>query len=128
RLVRDPELRALAAGTRKPCLGAVSVPPAAAARAGGASAPRSPATLAECRLAIETDWQLYQRFNSSALLASYVTGLVAAASEQYFTDVQATLALAYLGIHTNANDGWTTQDSGGGGDELLAEFQAAWGT
>ena len=132
RLVRDSELRARGLeASPLPCTGPLLAPAGKRAHADA----RTPATsalvvpdLAECRLALETDWQLYQKFNSSALLASYVAGLVAAAGEQYFTDVQATLSIAYLGIHTSSDDGWTTQDVGGGGDELLEVFRAAWGT
>ena len=134
RLVREPELEAL--GVRRPgpdvCAGQLVAP-------GGAALARTPPrpqglptaalTATDCRLAIETDWQLYQLFNSSALLTSYVTGLVAAASDQYFADVQSTLSIAYLGVHTNSNDGWTSQETPGAGTyELLEEHRAAWGT
>ena len=83
-------------------------------------------TVAACRLAIETDWQFYRKFNSTTLLTNYVTGLVAATSEQYFTDVQTTLSISYLGIHTTSNDGWATQESGGDTGDLLDEFRQRW--
>jgi len=86
-------------------------------------------TLSDCRLALETDYQFYQKFNSSTLLTNYVTELVAAVSEQYVTDVQTTLSIAYLGIHTTVDDGWDTQEvSGGNAGDLLDEFKAAWGS
>lgn len=132
RLVRDRELDAL--GLRQPadvCAGQLLAP----GRSSLARTPPQPhglptaaLTATDCRLAIETDWQLYQKFNSSALLTSYVTGLVAAASDQYFMDVQSTLSIAYLGLHTTSNDGWTSQENGGGTYELLEEFRAVWGT
>ncbi|NOT30993.1 MAG: hypothetical protein HOP15_11145, partial [Planctomycetes bacterium] len=78
---------------------------------------------------LETDWQLYQQFGSSVLLTNYVTGLIAAVSEQYFTDVQAVLSIAYLGIHTTSNDGWDSQDVvGNDAGDLLDEFRATWGS
>jgi len=83
-------------------------------------------TVAECRLALETDFQLYGQFNSSALLTSYVTQLIGAISDRYYTDVQTHLVIAYLGIHTGSNDGWDAQDSGGNSGDVLAEFRAAW--
>lgn len=82
--------------------------------------------VAECRLAIETDFQLYQKFNSAPALIDYVTQLVAAVSSQYLEDVQTVLSIAYLGVYTNAGDPWTSQDSGGNASALLNEFVAAW--
>ncbi len=84
-------------------------------------------TVANCRLALETDWQIYRKFHTVSGLTNYVTKLVAAVSEQYFIDVQTTFSIAYLGIHTNSNDGWTSQESGGDTGALLDEFRAAWG-
>ena len=80
----------------------------------------------DCRIAIETDWQLYDKFNSTTLLTNYVTGLVAAASEQFVTDVQTTLSIAYLGVHTLPDDPWTSQENGGDTGDLLEEFRAYW--
>jgi hypothetical protein len=85
-------------------------------------------TAAECRVAMETDWQLYQKFNSTPALTNYVTQLIAAVSAQYFEDVQTTLSIAYLGIHTSAADPWTAQDSGGDAGDVLDEFRNAWAT
>jgi hypothetical protein len=83
-------------------------------------------TTADCSVAIETDYQLYQKFNSIGATTSYVTQLMAAVSDQYFTDVQTTISIAYLGIYTTAADPWTSQDSGGDASALLNEFIAAW--
>jgi len=82
--------------------------------------------LAECRLAIETDYQLYQKFGSVPATTNYVTELIAAVSERYEIDAQARLTIAYLGVHSNSNDGWTSQDGGGDAGDLLDEFRAAW--
>ncbi|MBI5433773.1 MAG: zinc-dependent metalloprotease [Planctomycetes bacterium] len=81
---------------------------------------------ADCRLAIETDYQLYQKFGSTGGVTNYVSALIAAVSERYFTDVQTTLSISYLGVHSSASDGWTSQDSGGSSGDLLDEFVAAW--
>ena len=72
--------------------------------------PAEALTVADCGVAFETDFQLFQKFGSSTLLTNYVTGLVAAVSDQYFTDVQTRVSIAYLGIHTTSNDGWNAQD------------------
>ncbi len=131
RLVREPELAAL--GMRAPdtfCAGERLVPgqPSVLGLDADPDAPASAAlTLADCRLALETDWQFYQAFGSSVLLTNYVTELIAAVSDQYSTDVQTTLSIAYLGIHTDANDGWTTPETpGADAGDLLDEFRNAW--
>lgn len=85
-------------------------------------------TMSDCRLALETDFQLYQIFGSSGALTDYVTGLIGAVSAQYVTDVQTTLSIAYLGIHTSSNDGWSAQDSGGDAGDVLDEFLTDWGS
>jgi hypothetical protein len=83
-------------------------------------------TVADCRVAIETDYQLFQKFGSIPAATNYITQLMAAVSNQYFTDVQTTLSIAYLGLYTNAADPWTSQDSGGNASNLLDEFVGAW--
>lgn len=83
-------------------------------------------TVANCRVAIETDYQLFQKFGSSNATTTYVTQLIAAVSDRYFTDVQTRLSIAYLGVYTTASDPWTSQDSGGNSSNLLDEFRAAW--
>jgi hypothetical protein len=55
-----------------------------------------------------------------------VTQLVAAVSDQYLTDVQTTLSIAYLGLYSTPADPWDAQDSGGDAGDVLDEFQAAW--
>src|SRR5262245_44131013 len=86
-------------------------------------------TVSACKVAFETDFQFFQIFGSSSALTNYVTGLAGAVSDQYFTDVQTTLSIAYLGIHTGSNDGWTTQETAGSNaGDLLDEFQSKWGS
>jgi len=85
-------------------------------------------TVAGCRLALETDFQLFNVFGSTGELSTYVTELIAAVGDRYYLDVQTRFSIAYLGVHSSVNDGWTSQDSGGDSLDLLNEFQAAWGT
>jgi Metallo-peptidase family M12/Calx-beta domain len=128
RLALEGQLAAL--GVEPPpeiCGGAVELagmppPPMRSPSGPGTSA----LTAADCRLAIETDWQLYQKFSSSAATAEYVTELVAAVSDRYLTDVQATLSIAYLGIWSTPADPWSSQDGGGDASDLLDEFRTAW--
>jgi len=79
-----------------------------------------------CRLALETDYQLFQKFGDPTLLANYVTQLVAAVSNRFHTDVATTFQIVYLGINTTPADPWTSQDSGGSVSDLLYEFQEEW--
>ncbi len=127
RVVREQELAALGFQGPPLCGGALDVPGVATEHVLSELPPPTGAlTAADCKLAIETDYQLYQKFNSAPATTLYVTQLIAAISEQYFLDVQATLSIAYLGVYTNAGDPWSTQDSGGTASQLLDEFRAAW--
>lgn len=92
-----------------------------------AEAPSVSIAMTECRVAIETDYQLFQRFANEAAITEYVTQLVAAVSAQYEEDLQVRLVLAYLGVHTTSDDGWTSQDQAGASTgDLLSEFRGAW--
>lgn len=128
RVVRAPELAAFGAGeTPRICGGERHVPGVEPLVDVDTQAFGAPAlTAANCRVAIETDYQLYLRFNSTQLATTYITELMAAVSDRYFTDVQTTMTIAYLGLHTTAADGWTSQDGGGDSGDLLDEFQLAW--
>lgn len=133
RVLRESELAALGLGAPTDLCGGEAEVPGVATVASSpalASSPVTSATLSvpDVRIAIETDWQLYQKFNSTTALTNYVTQLVAAVSDQYYRDVQVTLSIAYLGIYTNASDPWTTQDSGGNSSSVLDAFRTSWTT
>lgn len=128
RVVHDEDLMAAGNGAPLDLCGGELLVPGAPPRTdsmltGGGS---ENLTVANCRLAIETDYQLFQKLGSSSAVTNYVTGLIAAVSAQYFIDVQVTLSIEYLGIYTNSADPWTSQDSGGDTLDLLNEFRAAW--
>jgi hypothetical protein len=126
--VDDRDLAAL--GVERPAFDCSAfVPPGATVRteASPTDGPGTDAlTAADCRVAVETDYQLFQKFGTAGGVTSYVTGLFAAVSDRYFTDVQTTLSIAYLGVYTTASDPWTSQDSGGNSSTLLSEFVGAW--
>jgi hypothetical protein len=79
-----------------------------------------------CRMSVETDFQLFQRFNDLAAEQAYLNQLMTATSSRFDLDVGAQIQLAYLGLHTNANDGWTSGDTGAGSGAMLDEFRNAW--
>lgn len=63
-------------------------------------------------LAIETDYELYQKFGSTETLATYVADLVAASSAIYRRDVSTVLQIGILYTYATAQDPWsaTTMD------------------
>lgn len=135
RVVHEADLEGLPAFDRPPlCGGDVLVPGDVRSTdpgpetAGFAPPVAGLVTTADCRLALETDYQFFQKFGSSSDLTNYVTALVAAVSDQYVEDVQTTLSVAYLGIHTTSSDPWTTPDGGGDTADMLSEFRGAWNT
>jgi hypothetical protein len=80
----------------------------------------------ECPIAIETDYQLFQTFNSLPAMQNYVTLLITAVSDRMLEQADIVLTYPYIGYYTNANDPWQSQDTGGGCGDVLNEFQSAW--
>ncbi len=86
----------------------------------------SDSSVYSARLAVETDYQFYQRFGDATALTTYVTQLVAAVGERFAADVGAEFDLVYIGVHTTPSDPWSVPDGGGDANDLLDEFQSAW--
>jgi len=117
------------------CATATKPTPAPGANQGSSTSSRgnAPATPVgacaafECRVAIETDFQLHQVFNNNlGAQTAYVTTLLAAVSSRYQEQISTTLTYPYVQFYTNSNDPWTTPDLGTGTDALLDEFSQAW--
>ena len=87
--------------------------------------PASTTTL-ELKMAIETDYQLYQLWNDLTAEQNYVMALLAASSDRYNTEINVVQTFPYVQFYTNPNDPWTSQDNGGSSIDLLYEFQGAW--
>jgi hypothetical protein len=79
-----------------------------------------------CEITVETDYQFYQLFNDLDAAEAYAMALFGAVSDRYREQVGTILHMVYLGLHSDSNDGWSSQDSGGSSGDLLNEFQAAW--
>ncbi|QDV05948.1 hypothetical protein Poly30_14510 [Planctomycetes bacterium Poly30] len=92
----------------------------------GSGARGSRGVLSECKVAVETDYQLFQLFNNLAAEQNYIGMLLAAISNRYETEVDVVLTFPYLMYHSNSNDGWVTADNGGNSGAMLGEFRAAW--
>lgn len=133
RLVREADLAAMPSAMRPPlCDGEQLVPGASINRTLQPALSFGPPLTSELvttpnsRLAIETDFQLFDKFGSTSGVTDYVTGLIGAISDQYLTDIQCTLSIAYLGVYTTSADPWTTPDAPGGTAAMLDEFRNAW--
>jgi hypothetical protein len=96
-----------------------------------ASAPARPgrralsSTMYFAGIAIETDYELYTKFNSTANLAKYVGDLLAFVSAVYQRDVLVTLQVNHLSIWTTAADPWNATAST---SAVLSEFLTYWNT
>ena len=92
-----------------------------------ALAPKSPAgplssVMYYSGVAVETDYELYAKFNSVSNLTNYVGDLFAAISAVYQRDVLVTQQVNYLSIWTTSADPWTATNSSG----ALSEFVTYW--
>jgi hypothetical protein len=97
------------------------------ARGGASTTPVGACAAFECRIALETDFQLHQVFNNNlGAQSAYVATLLAAASARYQEQISTTLTFPYVQFYTNSNDPWTVPDLGTGTGALLDEFAAAW--
>ena len=76
-------------------------------------------------IAVETDYELYAKFNSTVNLTKYVGDLFAFVSAVYQRDVLVTLQVNYLSIWTTAADPWNATAST---SAALSEFLSYWNT
>lgn len=106
---------------RAPRTGAVTPP-----RAGGMTSAGATCGLRECKVALEGDWQLYQKFNNLAAETAYVTTLLSFTSNRYETQASTVLTFPYLNLWSTSVDGWDAQDTGGNCQAVLTELQATW--
>jgi hypothetical protein len=74
-------------------------------------------------IAVETDYELYAKFNSTANLTKYVGDLFTFVSAVYQRDVLVTLQVNYLSIWTTAADPWNATS---GTSAALSEFLTYW--
>lgn len=74
------------------------------------------------RVAIETDFEFYSRFNSATLATTYIGNLIGYASVVYSVEVNTSLAVQSVSLWSTSNDPWS-QSSGLCG---LMEFGRYW--
>lgn len=104
--------------------GALSMAPPASGSPPGVAFSGAP--LKQANIAIETDYQFYQKFSDADEAAAYVVTLLGAASAFYEAQCGAVFSLPYVGIHTSSNDGWSSPDGGHDTADMLYEFRGAW--
>ena len=80
----------------------------------------------ECRMAVETDEQLYALFNDIGAETAYLTTLLAAVSSRYQEQVDTLISFPYVQLYTTGTDPWITPDVGGDSIDMLIEFASAW--
>ncbi len=74
------------------------------------------------RVAIETDYELYAKFNSSTLASTYIGNLIGYASTLYQAEINTSLAVQSISLWTTSSDPWTQTTATCG----LMEFGRYW--
>src|SRR5690606_15798350 len=82
--------------------------------------------LRECKVAVETDYQLYERFGDLGTMATYTAALLGAVSDRFERNAETVLTFPYIGFYTHPDDPWLSLDAGGTVTDLYNEFRIAW--
>jgi hypothetical protein len=99
----------------------------AAGAGGGSSTLLGPGcSVRECKLALESDYQYFLRFNDTTAQAVYTTTLWAYISDRYETQISTILTFPYVGFYSAPGDPWSTPDAPGSSGDMLNEFRDAW--
>lgn len=87
-----------------------------------------PGVTLECKVAVETDFQYYQRFGNLNAAQNYMMQLLAAVSGRYRTEIDVVITYPYLQFYTQNNDPWIAGDNPGqyNSGDLLNELRTAW--
>jgi hypothetical protein len=80
-------------------------------------------SLREAKVALTSDFELYQQFNNLPALTAYVATLFSVISDVYETQANTTLTFPYVAFYTTPADPWTATTASG----ALQQLQAAWG-
>lgn len=87
-----------------------------------------------CTIAVESDYQFFQRFADVSAAEVYARFVVGAVAQQLRLDARVVVRMNYLGIWTTAADPWHEQDIQNGQTsspcciDVIYEFQHEWGT
>ncbi len=89
---------------------------------GPEAAPPQPQAIYAARVAVETDFEFYGKFNNATLAANYVAGLIGYASTVYATEINTSLVVQSVSLWTTAQDPWSQTSTLCG----LMEFGRYW--
>jgi cysteine-rich repeat protein len=79
-------------------------------------------TLVQADIAVETDYELWDKFDSDQATLDYLAALVAAASAIYERDVSVQLRFSYIRLWSTPSDPWSASDT----SSQLTEFRNYW--
>ena len=97
-------------------------PPPRPAMLGSSVTASFTSTAYTARVAVESDWELFQRFGSVAAATDYVADLFAYASAIYDQEIATDLQVSYLSLWTTSADPWQQTSTSCG----LYEFGRYW--
>ena len=127
--VEENELLRTGAALQFQCEQEQVSPTPTSARAWPSAAPQSllagpSCSLREAKVAITTDFPLYQRFNNLSAETAYISTLFTWISDRYELEIDTTMTFPYVAFYTTSSDPWTATNS----SAALNELSAAWGT
>ncbi|HEX9967816.1 MAG TPA: M12 family metallo-peptidase [Solirubrobacterales bacterium] len=80
-------------------------------------------------IAIDSDYELFQRFGSVEAATDYIAGLIGGVSELYFRQLGVSLAISSLFLYTTPEDPWNAPNPHSGETaDVLCEFSSYWRT
>jgi hypothetical protein len=81
----------------------------------------------EAKIAIESDYELFQLFGTVEGATDYIAGVIAGVSEVYFRHLGVALAISSVSLYTTPNDPWNAPNPHSGDNaEVLCEFSSFW--
>jgi hypothetical protein len=83
-----------------------------------------PSPTLECKMAIETDFELYKIWSNLQAAETYVFALLAAASDRYDSQIGVVLTFPFVQFYTKNDDPWTFGGDGCG--DALGRLQGAY--
>jgi hypothetical protein len=81
----------------------------------------------QASIAIDSDYELFQRFGSEQEATDYIAGIIGNVSELYFRQLGVSLAISSLSLYTTPDDPWNAPNPHSGMTaDVLCEFSRYW--
>lgn len=77
-------------------------------------------TVYTARVALETDYEFFQKFGTEAAATQYIADLFGYISTTYAAEIKTNLQVGTVYLYTSSNDPWTATTTDGALDEVLA--------